>query len=234
MLTKEEAYELFLKITPELDTHVRELERIVRNSVTTPEEFEGNSFYKHGTFELQRALVPKQMNFFWCGLQSPEKICEIGFNAGHSLLLMLLGCAQAGKALPSTVTIFDICEHPYTEPCYEYIRGIFPSVTFEFIKGDSGVTMAEFCRNKQHHASYDIVHVDGGHSLPQAHADIFHSLLILKKEGILIVDDIDNENVKLCLNKLYKLRHFNMFHIVDTPMYPHVVLKGYSRLYVPI
>lgn len=226
-LTKEQALSLFLEKSAEINVHVEKLKEIC---VATGEKLEGNCFYKHETFEPLKELIPKQLNFFWCGLQNPEKICEIGFNAGHSMLLLLLGAAAAAVP-PKHVTIFDICEHSYTIPCFEYIKASFPQTEFELIKGDSVVKMKEYCENFQdQHLSYDLIHVDGGHQIYQANEDIYHSLLLLKKEGILIIDDIDNINVKLCLKKLLKLKQFNMFQIADTYTYPHAVLRGYPRI----
>ena len=54
-------------------------------------QLEGNNFYKHGTLTLENWKIRKQLNIFWCGKQALTKICEIGFNAGHSTMLMLLG-----------------------------------------------------------------------------------------------------------------------------------------------
>ena len=45
---------------------------------------EGNSFYHHASLNLFQDLYAKQLNLFWCGKQASTKMCEIGFNAGHS------------------------------------------------------------------------------------------------------------------------------------------------------
>ena len=73
---------------------------------------EGNSFYVHTTLNLYSELYTKQLNLFWCGKQAETRICEIGFNAGHSAMLMLLG--RDTSALDFTV--FDIGHHSYTKP----------------------------------------------------------------------------------------------------------------------
>jgi len=79
---------------------------------------EGNIFYPHMTLNLLSTLKPKQINLFISGKQATNKICEIGFNAGHSAMVMLLG--REIKQLE--FTIFDIGRHSYTKPCYDYIQ----------------------------------------------------------------------------------------------------------------
>ena len=64
---------------------------------------EGNSFYYHCSLDIYSDLYTKQLNLFWSGKQAVKKICEIGFNAGHSSMLMLLGRDKT----PIDFTIFE-------------------------------------------------------------------------------------------------------------------------------
>ena len=80
---------------------LKDLEKIIIDS-NTP--LEGNSFYIHETLNIYHCLYKKQANLFWCGKQATTKICEIGFNAGHSTMLMLIGREKT----PLDFTIFDI------------------------------------------------------------------------------------------------------------------------------
>jgi hypothetical protein len=89
--------------------HLNNIQSIIVDC-NTP--LEGNSFYIHNSLTLYPGLYSKQLNLFWCGKQG-DRICEIGFNAGHSVLLMLLGRDKT----PVDFTIFDIGEHSYTRPC---------------------------------------------------------------------------------------------------------------------
>ena len=90
--------------------------------------FEGNCFYFNKTFIRKKELFNKQLNLFWIGTENHSNICEIGFNAGHSTLLLLL---SNNKNI--NFTIFDINTHSYTEKCFEYIKNKFVDVNFEFV-----------------------------------------------------------------------------------------------------
>ena len=140
---------------------------------------EGNSFYAHNTINLYSDLYTKQLNLFWCGKQALTKICEIGFNAGHSTMLLLLGRDKT----PLDFTIFDIGHHPYTKPCVNYIKSQFSHVNFEYIEGDSTTTVPVWIdANQGHIGLYDVVHVDGGHSEHCISNDMMLIVLLKKEE----------------------------------------------------
>jgi len=88
----------------EMTLILKDLEKIIIDS-NTP--LEGNSFYVHNTLNIYNCLYKKQVNLFWCGKQAKTKICEIGFNAGHSTMLLLIGREKT----PLDFTIFDIGHH---------------------------------------------------------------------------------------------------------------------------
>ena len=67
------------------------LKEIVQQSGAS---LEGNAFYKHESLDLYPELYTKQLNLVWCGKQACTRMCEIGFNAGHSSMLLLLGREQ--------------------------------------------------------------------------------------------------------------------------------------------
>ena len=174
----------FMQHVSQIKPFLNDIKEIV---IETKEILEGNSFYLHQTFELQLYLIPKQLNLFSIGKLDSTRICEIGFNAGHSTFLILLG-----KELKNSLdfTIFDIAEHSYTKPCFSYIQKKFPDVKFEFIEGDSTVKMPEYIdKNPSVIGSYDIIHLDGGHDEPYIVSDMKYSDILLKVDGLLIVDD---------------------------------------------
>jgi hypothetical protein len=153
---------------------------------------EGNCFYYHNTINIFPELYSKQLNLFWCGKQVVENICEIGFNAGHSTMLMLLGI---NKDKPINFTIFDIGHHTYTKPCLNYIKSKFLNVNFEYIEGDSTITMPEWInKNNDSICKYDVIHIDGGHSEHCISNDMKNVDKIVKINGIIIIDDT-NENI---------------------------------------
>lgn len=195
------------------------VKQIVTDSYTP---LEGNIFYIHETFTLSQLLYTKQLNLFWCGKQATTRICEIGFNAGHSAMVMLLG----RDATSLDFTIFDIGAHPYTAPCVQYIQSTFPHIRFEYVKGDSTLSIPEWIRtNKSAIWTYDIVHVDGGHSEQCISNDMKHADLLVRVNGIIIVDDtgdsIINNYVTIYLNSGF----YREIDILKTYCYPHRMLQ---------
>jgi hypothetical protein len=185
---------------------------------------EGNSFYHHNTLHLFPELFPKQINLFWCGKQAISKICEIGFNAGHSTMLLLLGLDN--KESSFEYTIFDIGHHSYTKPCVKYIESEFKNVKFEYIEGDSAVTMPQYIsENRANANSYDVVHVDGGHTLECITSDMKNADILVKIGGIVIVDDTNVEYINDCVNGHISSGKYIELKVLKTVGYPHRIIR---------
>jgi predicted O-methyltransferase YrrM len=147
------------------------------------ELLEGNSFYRHKSTDLYPELFTKQVNLYWAG-NGAKKICEIGFNAGHSAMLMLLNDI-------SEMTIFDLAEHKYTIPSFNYLKERFSNVQFEFVQGDSTLTVSNWItENPEMCGTYDVVHVDGGHTFHCIQNDMKNAMKLVRKGGMVIVDDV--------------------------------------------
>jgi hypothetical protein len=182
---------------------------------------EGNSFYVHASLNLYEALYTKQLNLFWCGKQASTKICEIGFNAGHSTMLMLLGRDKSSLDF----TLFDIGHHAYTKPCFNYIKSEFPHVNFEYIEGDSTLTMPKWIElNKSKLGLYDVIHVDGGHSEHCISNDMKNADILVKKGGIIIIDDTNVKHINNYVN-LYLLNNYTEIGVLKTKGYPHRIIQ---------
>jgi uncharacterized protein YuzB (UPF0349 family) len=167
-------------------------------------------------------LYSKQLNLFWCGKQATENICEIGFNAGHSAMLMLLGRNNT----KTNFTIFDIGNHPYTKPCYEYIKSKFSFVNFEYVEGDSTVTMSEWINtHKELMYKYDVVHVDGGHDEHCISNDMKHTDLLVKVNGIVIIDDTNSNIINKYVDLYISTGNYVELKILPTYGYPHRIIK---------
>lgn len=139
---------------------------------------------------------------------------EIGFNAGHSCLLMLLANKE------SKITIFDICMHEYTIPCYEFLNKIFPG-RLELIKGDSLQTVPQYNIKK-----FDLLHIDGFHEPNHAYKDIINAKRLSTNNGIVILDD---DNLPY-LNKLHRdliekniVKLYEDKNLVETKIYTHLI-----------
>lgn len=197
--------------------------------INSREQLEGCCFYNHNTYKRNYALLPKQLNLFWCGKQAKTKICEIGFNAGHSAMLMLLGC----KKIPIEFTIFDIGEHRYTQPCLNYITSQFTHVNFQYNKGDSTITIPKWVNNNsQHIGTYDVIHVDGGHSEYCISNDMLNANTLIKVGGIIIIDDTNNQTINKYVDLYLSSSKYIEIHLIKTPLYPHRVIQKIEELII--
>lgn len=202
-----------------INTHLNQIETLIKSSGAPC--FEGNSFYYHDTFTLFDKLYTKQVNLFWMGKQA-TKICEIGFNAGHSAMLMLLGRDKN----PIDFTVFDIGHHLYTRPTYEYIKNVFPHINFEYIEGDSTVTLPNWINvHKEQLGQYDLVHVDGGHYESCVSSDLKYADLLLKIGGLVIVDDSNSNLIERYINYYLNSGRYTEVNLLKTAGYEHRVLR---------
>ncbi len=208
----------FTKNKFKIDNHLTQLQEIIQEK---DELLEGNCFYEHLTFTFRKELYPKQINLFWAGCMSESKICEIGFNAGHSALLFLM----ANPTLKE-LTVFDICSHSYTFPCIEYIVSQFPSLVIDLHCGNSLKTMPLFYEKYPNaKGTYDIVHVDGGHTEECIQNDMKYADILVKVNGILIIDDTNNSFINIEIDKYLQTGNYEELKMLPTPMYPHRILK---------
>ena len=120
-----------------------------------------------------------------------QNICEIGVNAGHSLLIMLDENPNANYQL------FDLGNHRYTKPCLDYIKSEYPNTNINITYGDSKETIRDYIfNNKSKIQSYDLIHIDGGHGDLELTSDFYMSSILIKKDGVLIMDDYDYPNIE--------------------------------------
>lgn len=202
-----------------LNSHLKHIESIIRKS---SEALEGNCFYDHATLNLIGGLQPKQENLFWAGGRVQERVCEIGFNAGHSCLLMLLG-----KSVESfDFTIFDDGSHKYMLPAFEYVKSQFPSIQFEMIVGDSTTEMPKWIeKNADLCGTYDVVHVDGGHSDHCIRNDMINATKLVKIGGIVIVDDTQMSDINGYVDKYLQTGKFSEVDVLPTCVYTHRIIQ---------
>ena len=183
---------------------------------------EGNSFYVHQSLQLYPQLWKKQVNLYWSGKQAKTHICEIGFNAGHSTMLMLLG----RDTTPLDFTVFDIGHHLYTKPCLDYIKQHFSHVRFEYIEGDSAITMPEYIKNNGSLVGiYDIVHVDGGHTEYNIMNDMKNADILVSVGGLIIIDDTNNDHINKYIDIYLSSGSYIEVEIIETEGYPHRIIK---------
>ena len=199
--------------------YLQDIEQLVIDSKIS---LEGNTFYHNHSLNLYPDLYTKQLNLFWCGKQATTRICEIGFNAGHSTMVMLLG----REKIPLQYTIFDIGQHAYVKPCLKYIESKFPHITFEYVEGDSTVTMPKWVEtNEAHVGLYDVVHVDGGHSEHCISNDMKNADILVRNGGIVIVDDTQIYEINTYVQYYLSTGKYREIDALKTSGYPHRVLQ---------
>jgi predicted O-methyltransferase YrrM len=161
--------------------HLCELDNIVRSS---GEEMEGSVFYNNKTKDLNAVLNPdysKKRRTLALLANAYSEILEIGFNAGHSALLLL-------SANPSLrLTSIDIGCHSYTVPCYEYLQSVFPD-RINLVIGNS---LTALPRASCYLQLCQLVIIDGGHGLETAEADLANVISHTRKGTKILFDDSD-------------------------------------------
>lgn len=205
-----------------IESHLTNIELII---VESGQPLEGNSFYIHNTLKRYDQLKTKQLNLFWQGMHATSRICEIGFNAGHSALLMLVG----RQVTPVDFTVFDIGHHAYTRPAIEYMKTQFPHARIEYVEGDSTTTMpAWIAERPEMEHSYDLVHVDGGHSEHCIRNDLRNAIVLAKLGGIIIVDDTNVYHINEYVKSYIASGVCVEVDVFPTSGYPHRILQKVS------
>jgi hypothetical protein len=182
----------------EFERHVVALEEIIKRS---GEVLEGNCVYKNQTLKRVNNLESKRRNLFRAGSKA-RRICEIGFNAGHSATILALASKRTFGA-ESEMVLFDLGFHSYTRPCYDYLQSAIGAGMSEFKihYGDSRIMLPMWIEaNKEHLGTFDLVHVDGGHTKDCAASDLLCAALLTRPGGTIIVDDIDSKKILPIVN----------------------------------
>ena len=118
------------------------------------ELLEGNIFMTHHTTNYKNNIFlnkPKNISNLVLN-KNIKNVMEIGFNSGFSTLLMLISNPNIH------ISCFDLGEHKYTIPCYEKLKETFGD-RINITIGDSTKTLQNINDN------YDLIHIDGGHSI---------------------------------------------------------------------
>lgn len=215
----EDTYQEFQELTIPIEFYLSDTMSIVEQS---NEPLEGNSFYYHNTTNRFHELLNKQVNLFWSGKHAVNRICEIGFNAGHSSFLLLIG----NKDKNIEYTIFDICDHKYTRPCFEYLKSNFSNTNFEFIEGDSTQEVPKWIlQNSDKTSTFDVVHVDGGHTEHCILNDLKNAIQLVKVGGLVIIDDTNIPYISNLVDKYISEGIFEEIKILPTIGYEHRIVK---------
>jgi hypothetical protein len=141
-----------------------------------------HGFHKLG--KMEGFMRKSQAEFFGSFLKANPgivRIAEIGFNGGHSSAVFL------GSRSDTQVTSFDIAEHDYVDEAVEYLANKYPG-RHQLIKGDSTQAVPQFAAQNPND-KFDLLYIDGGHSLETATADLKNAQLLAKSYAVAVVDD---------------------------------------------
>jgi len=156
------------------------------------EALEGNIFFRHQASSLNE-LEPHFLGKRRClALLATvhNNVVEIGFNAGHSAMLML-------SANPNLqLTSIDLGNHKYTIPCFDYLNQKFGNRN-KLVVSDS--SQAFPLLNPQDRQATLFI-IDGGHSLNMAETDLFNCIQFGRKGSVILFDDTDDENLRILLS----------------------------------
>jgi len=190
------------------NVHIKNLQNILKN---LGERIEGNLIcdVTHDNFTISRN-INKIKNLQTLAL-GKHKICEIGINACHSLLLMLLVNPDAEYLL------FDLNNHGYTEHCLNYIKSQFPNAKITTIFGNSVKTIYKYIMdNKSEMGTFDLCHIDGGHLYHVFSNDYHHVKFLSQENSAVIFDDFELPDIrrflldKINTNEIIQYHHNNI------------------------
>lgn len=120
----------------------------------------------------------------------PRTGLEIGFNAGHSAVVML----DANPRLH--LTIIDGGAHRYTRPCAAIVAERYPG-RLRMLWGPSRAVTAHLVRARD--TDFQFIHIDGSHSVRDATADIVFALRHGGPGCVVVVDDLGESHIESIL-----------------------------------
>jgi hypothetical protein len=188
---------------PFFDLYKNNLDTLKKIIDDVGEPLEGNIFYEHletNRTVLTQRFFPKRAALAMFAMAHKE-VVEIGFNSGFSALLMLTANPEL------KLTCVDICEHQYTEPCFQYLKTIFED-RITLVKGDSTVVLPEVLQSNKNLTGYII---DGGHGLGVAEKDLQNVIKYANDGAVLCFDDSDFVELRMMLNMYMMSGHLMNF-----------------------
>ncbi len=167
--------------------HIKNITEILRN---IGERVEGNllcDIYPDNWTYLSNINKIQNLQYL---CKNKKKIIEIGINACHSLIIMLL------KNPDAEYLLFDLNNHKYTMPIINYVKYSFPNTKINVIFGDSTETVTKYIiDNPNEVGTYDFIHIDGCHLEPVFSIDYHNCNKLINKNGVIIFDDYNDSNI---------------------------------------
>jgi hypothetical protein len=146
---------------------------------------EGSIVYRHPFTTKTTPFYPdyfdKRANL-WKLAQNRSSILEIGLNAGHSALIMLLANND------TKFITFDICYHQYVMPCFEILNKHFPQIKLCY--GDSYFNLPIYIKENPN-IKFDLIHIDGSHEPEIVNSDFESAKKLSTKDSVIVFDDFN-------------------------------------------
>jgi hypothetical protein len=172
----------------ETNEHIQRITQILKH---IGERIEGNLICDISPDNWTYTRNMSKINNLQVVCKDKKRIIEIGINACHSLLLMLLVNPTAEYLL------FDLNNHKYTEPVLSYIKEAFPNTKIKAIFGDSVKTVTQYIEeNPADWGTYDLCHLDGGHTQNIFSVDYENMKKLMIKDGPIIFDDYNHGQIR--------------------------------------
>jgi hypothetical protein len=132
----------------------------------------------------------------------PEYIMELGFNMGHSALLICNTIMELKESDPIyrdkiiQFYVFDICEHDTVKPNLQVLWERYKEhINFTLVEGNSLKTIPSFFQTN--HIKFDFIEIDGCHTYDCVRADVTNSWNHLSPKGVMYIDDYRSSSVTI-------------------------------------
>lgn len=113
------------------------------------------------------------------------RICEIGFNGGHSALMWAI--LFNGNI---DIVVFDLCIDKRCDIGEELIREMFPNIRLKVVRGDSTKTVPIY-RHNNPSVKCDFISIDGGHLGEVPKSDLLNMQYLAADNNTIVMDDIN-------------------------------------------
>ena len=192
---------------------------IIKNNECIEEKF----FYYKNTFNRYNDLIFKQINLFYIGSLLDNKVCQIGFNGGLALLILLYGWDDRH---PIDITIFDEGRHRYNKSCFEYINRLFPYINFQYIEGDYNIEIPRWItQNSRLKYTYNVVHINSEDTEFTFNNNIDSAIELVKIKGFIVIEGASKPYINKIINEYISTKQFIEVFLLKPIGYPHRIIR---------